>query len=364
MTSTKETIDSLNPLEGASSAINALLPTLFELKSIASDVNRSIDERLEAIEDIFESEVGDTTLTRARNLEREFNIRQLYIKFEGGNPSGTQKDRIAFSQVIDALRRGFDKITVATCGNYGVAVSFAASLVGMKCIIYLPENYHTKRINEMIQYNAEIRRSSFNYEDTVRDSQEYARNNDVYDANPGGLNTPLQLKAYGEISYEIYDALRDSPAAISVPVSNGTTLAGIYKGFTSLYRRGKVSKIPRIIAGSTFNKNPIIRAFKKNLTTCEDLSPLKIKETSVNEPLINWHSIDGDYALEALKKSNGMVGEASDKNMIAFSKLIKEKEGFSVLPASTAGLIAFMEIHKKTPFPNDRYVIVLTGKKS
>jgi threonine synthase len=51
-----------------------------------------------------------------------------------------------------------------------------------------------------------------------------------YDANPGGNNTMMQLVAYGGISYEIYDELGDAPAAVAVPVSNGTTFAGVCKG--------------------------------------------------------------------------------------------------------------------------------------
>ncbi len=74
--------------------------------------------------------------------------------------------------------------------------------------------------------------------------------------------------------------LRDAPAVIAMPVSNGTTLAGVYKGFVSLYRRGKTSKIPKIVAGSAFGKNPIIQAYLKNLPTCEDLVPDKIHETA------------------------------------------------------------------------------------
>ena len=66
----------------------------------------SLEERLEAFEDIIDSEVGDTNLTRARNIERGTGLRQLYLKFDGGNPTGTQKDRIAFAQSMDALRRG------------------------------------------------------------------------------------------------------------------------------------------------------------------------------------------------------------------------------------------------------------------
>jgi threonine synthase len=210
----------------------------------------------------------------ARNIEREMGLRQIFLKFEGGNPTGTQKDRIAFAQAMDAMRRGFDTITMATCGNYGVAV------------------------------------------------------------------------------------------ALAVPASNGTTLAGIYRGFFSLYRRGKTSRMPRMVAGSAFRKNPIVQAFLRNLSTCEDLKPEQIHETSINEPLINWHAMDGDHALEAMRLTSGWAANASDKAMRNFSNLVRTKEGLQILPASTAGIIALMEKHGKDPLPNDRCVVVLTGRKS
>ena len=350
-------------LDGAKSQFPSIAPELDTQRKIASDKNLSLEERLEAFEDIIDSEIGDTNLTRARNIEREFGLRQIFLKFEGSTPSGTQKDRIAFAQVMDALRRGYDTVTVATCGNYGAAVSLATSLAGLGCEIVIPEKYHTSRIKEIEQNGANIIRVPGDYENAVTYSQKIADEKEFYDANAGGDNTMLQFKAYGEIAYEIYDELRDAPAAIAMPVSNGTTLAGIYKGFVSLYRRGKTSKIPKIIAGSSYGKNPIIQAYLKNLQNCEDLQPEKIHETAVNEPLINWRSIDGDYALDAIRSTNGWASYSSDKSMLSFSKLLREKEGLSVLPASTAGLIALLEKHKKETLQNDRYVVVLTGRK-
>ncbi len=350
-------------LDGARSQFPVIAPELDIQRKIAADKQRPLEERLEAFEDIIDSEIGDTNLTRARNIEREFGLRQIFLKFEGTTPTGTQKDRIAFTQVMDALRRGYDTVTVATCGNYGAAISLAASIAGLDCEIYIPEKYHTIRIKEIEANGARIIRVPGDYENSVTHSQKIAEKKEYYDANAGGENTMLQLKSYGEIANEIYDELRDAPAAIALPVSNGTTLAGIYKGFVSLYRRGKTSKIPRIIAGSSFGKNPIIQAYLKNLPACEDLSPEKIHETAINEPLINWRSIDGDYALEAIRNSGGWAFHCSDKNMMAFSKMLREKEGLSVLPASTAGLISLLEKHKKETLPNDRYVVVLTGRK-
>jgi threonine synthase len=330
-------------------------------RRISADPTRPLDERLAYYEDVFESEVGDTGLSRARNVEREVGLRQVYLKFEGDNPSGTQKDRIAFAQAMDALRRGFDAITVATCGNYGVAIALASSLGGLRCVIFVPQNYSALRVKEMERYGAEVRREPGDYESVVEASRQWAAACEVYDANAGGANTPLQLRVYGEIAYEIYDELGDAPAAVAVPVSNGTTLAGIHRGFVSLYRRGKTSRIPRMIAGSSHGKNPIVRAFVKNLPRCENLRPDKIRETSVNEPLINWSSIDGDHALGSIRATGGWASFVSDRSMLQYSRLIRDHQGLAVLPASTAGLIALVS----TPgLVSDRYVVILTGRRS
>ena len=351
-------------LDGATSQAPIIPPELDTQKRLAADKDQPLDTRIEAYEDIIDSEVGDTTLSRARNIEREVGLRQIFLKFEGGNPTGTQKDRIACAQAMDAMRRGFDAITVATCGNYGVAIALAASMAGLDCTIYIPEGYHTKRIQEMVNAGARIVRAPGDYENAVRVSRERARAEEIYDANPGGDNTALQLQAYGEIAYEIYDELRDAPAVVAVPVSNGTTVAGIYKGFLSLYRRGKTSRVPRMAVGSAHDKNPIVRAILKNLPQCDDLEPQKVRETAVNEPLINWHSIDGDHALEAIRRTGGWASYASDKSMLSFSRMLREREGLNVLPASTTGLIVLVEKHRKDPLPGDRYVVILTGRRS
>lgn len=352
-----------SPVEEASPQAPIIDPDLEVQRHVAADRRYPLDVRLEAFENILDSEVGDTSFTRARNLERDYGLRQLYLKFEGNNPTGTQKDRIAFAQAMDAMRRGYDAITVATCGNYGVAVALAASTAGLRCIIYIPDSYHTRRVEEMVSHGAEIVRVPGDYEAAVRLSRERAEAQEIYDANPGGANTALQLKAYAEIADEIYDELRDAPAVVAGSVSNGTTLAGIHRGFLRLYRRGKTSRMPKMVAGSSAGKNPIVRAVMKGAPVCGDLRPESIRDTVVNEPLINWHSIDGDLALASVRQTHGWGCDVSDKAMTAAARMLREKEGLSVLPASTAGLVALLDQHKKAPLVGDRYVVVLTGRK-
>ena len=350
-------------IDGVSPVSVALSRESLELQTIVTDPDRPHTEKLEAFEDIINLEVGDTSLTRARNLEREIGLRQIYLKFEGGNPTGTQKDRIAFAQCLDALRRGYDTITIATCGNYGASIALASKLAGLKCLICIPETYQTRRMSEILSMDAEIMRPSGDYESTVEFSKNLALKNEYYDANPGGENTHLQLTGYAEIAYEIYDVLRDAPRAVGIPVSNGTLLAGVYRGFTNLYKRGKTSRIPWIIAGSSYRKNPIVYSWRNKLPDCQDLEREGIHETPINEPLINWHSFDGNEALNAIRESNGWADDISDIKLSGMSKVLREREGLNVLQASTAGLIALMNRHDKDTLEGDRYVAILTGRK-
>ncbi|MEZ5072158.1 MAG: pyridoxal-phosphate dependent enzyme [Bacteroidales bacterium] len=355
--------DFYSMLDGAAPASRGVSREARELSRQVQDKSLTLIDRIESYEDIINLEIGDTSMTRARNMEREYDVRQLYLKFEGGNPTGTQKDRIAFSQCHDALRRGYDTVTLASCGNYGAAMAMAAQLAGLQCNIFIPENYHTARIQEMEALGARVIRHEGSYEDSVEYSIKTAEEKEWYDANPGGKNTPLQLNSYAEIANEIYDSLRDAPRMVAVPVSNGTLLAGIYRGFVSLHKRGKTSRIPHMIAASSTHKNPVVVSFQKGLENCIDLLPSKIRETKVNEPLINWHSFDGDEALYALRQSDGLAFNVSDEKLTRFSKQLREKEGLHVLPASTAGLSAILQQHQKESLDPDRYVVILSGRK-
>ncbi|MFT6142560.1 MAG: threonine synthase [Myxococcota bacterium] len=328
----------------------------------APDPALSLADRVAAFEDVADSLVGDSLFTRARNIERLFGISQLWLKFEGDNPTGTQKDRIAFAQVADALHRGFSTVTVATCGNYGVATALACSHAGLECVVVIPEGNHTRRVIEMHNLRARVQWAAGTYEDSVDASQALARDNGWYDANPGGANERVQLQGYATIADEVADQLGDAPAIVAVPVSNGTTLAGVHRGFERLHRRGKTSRIPRMVGGSAWRKNPVVHAFRTNLARCPELPVASIRETAVNEPLINWRSIDGDPCLAAIRLTSGHAADATDKQMKQMSALLRDQQALHVLPASTAGLIALLDLHAKQTLPPDRYVVVLTGR--
>lgn len=337
-------------------------PPLGDLPAVAIPPTADLRARLEAIEDAFEAEIGDTPLVRARGLERRYGLRQLYLKIEGDNPTGTQKDRIAKDHVLDAVRRGATAICVATCGNYGVAMAWATAVAGLRCVAVVPEGYQAPRIAQIESLGAQVVRAGHDYEASVVAARELAVAEDLYDGNPGGPNEALQIGAYKEIAAEIYDVLRDAPAMVAVPTSNGTTLAGIHRGFVSLHTRGRTSRLPGVVAGSAYRKNPIVRSFVMGLEHCADLDPKSIRETAVNEPLINWQALDGEAALRAVRETGGYAADISDRRMKALSRQLRSEQGLHVMPASTAGLAALLALHEAQPLRADRYVAVLTGR--
>lgn len=308
--------------------------------------------------------IGRTLLFRARNLERELGFGPLWLKFEGDSPTGSQKDRIALAQVLDAKARGYSGITVATCGNYGVALAMAAEAAGLSCHIGVPSAFHTKRIVEMTDFGAEVARLPGTYEDVVDVSRGWATQRGWYDANPGGPNVPVQIQAYAPIASEIIDTLGDAPDTVAVPMSNGTTLAGVHQGFATAMDTGRTFHLPRIFGGSAWRKNPITLAFQKGLDVCPELRPEQVRETATNEPLINWRSLDGDLALQALRVSDGRVADVSDRRLQQMARLVRRTQGLAVLPASTAGLVALAMAHDDNTLPQGRHVAVLTGRAS
>ena len=308
-------------------------------------------------------QVGKTALLRGRNVERAWGFGRIYFKFEGGNPTGSQKDRAAFELVRKAAHEGYKAITLATCGNFGVAAAHAARHSSLRTLIFLPERYHARRVTEMAELGAEVIRVDGDYETAVAQSREAAKRNGLFDANPGGEHGHVSVEAYGAVAHEIVEVLGDAPCSVAVPVSNGTTLAGIFTGFRRLYEAGKVSRVPRMIAASSYRKNPIVKSFREGTVSCLDLQPAEIHETTVNEPLINWHSFDGDLALRSLRASRGGAEYASDQDMLQCARLLLHTEGLSVLPASTSALIALAKVWSGNGLSEDDHVVVLTGRR-
>lgn len=314
------------------------------------------------MEDIEEEEPpGRTPFFRAANLEKALHLKKIFVKFEGAGITGTQKDRISRLHVMKAKEQGFDTVALATCGNYGASISYYAGQYGMKSVVAIPDYYSGERNGEIISNGGQVLEMDGRYEDIVEYMRDRSNDEGWYDSSPGSRNSFLDIRGYESIAFEIFDQLGHVPTYVSVPLGNGTTLAGISTGFEKLISRGVSGKMPKFIGSSTPNGNPIVATWKKKGRKLIELNPSTIRETKASEPLVAYRSYDGQKALDAIYRSNGMAAYVTDDEMYRYSRLIEQSETLSVLPASASSLAAAHRLVGSRKEPDD-IVVVLTGR--
>jgi threonine synthase len=289
----------------------------------------------------------------------------LYLKLEGTNPTGSHKDRIALFQINDCP---LEAATFATCGNYGKSVTHIAGQKGIGTLVVIPGSYEVEdnTLSRILENGGIIIRYGRSYEEAVEFSKTLAHTPGVdgsllYDANPGGEhNFQIQVQAYKHIALEIYEQLgKQVPDYVSVPVSNGTTLVGIYQGFKELFDANLIAKIPRLVAASVEGMNPIITSFNSPEQVYTTLSPDEVVETPHNIALVNYDSSDGEQAVMALKETSGYaVGVPEGRYTLARDRLIEEI-GVVSLPESCAALEAVKMLIENGDIKDREAIIVI-----
>ncbi len=305
--------------------------------------------------------VGDTPLVHAPSLAKAANLPNLRLKMEGANPTGTQKDRVARLEIADAKNRDAPGITVASCGNFGVAIAHAAYLHELPCRVFVPEDFQGERVTTMEDMGATVERVPGSYEDAVQASRQFALAEGWYDANPGGANTQRTLVGYATISREINERSKHPVVAVGAPIGNGSTLAGIHLGFRTVWAAGGMPRIPYIIGGSSANNNPLPVAVARRQDEITPLDPRSIVETPVNEPLVNWDALDGQACLTAIQDSGGSAYGIDDEELLRLHTALRE-DGVDAHPASLSAVAALAAAADEGTFPRDAHVVaVLTS---
>lgn len=302
-----------------------------------------------------------TPFFRARNLERTLKMGKMFLKYEGANLTGTQKDRISYLHVRRAIELGYDTVSVATCGNYGASVSYFASAYGIKSVVATPSFYAGLRNEEIYENGATLIQKNMKYEDLVEYMKDKATDENWYDCSPGSANSTVDILGYEAIASEIVANLGHAPTYVATPVGNGTTLAGIYSGFKKMYRSGAINSIPRLIASSTSLGNPIIYSWKHRYKKIQVIEPSSIVETEINEPLVSFRSMDGQKALNAIYDSKGVAIGVNDEDMKRFAKIISNQQSIDVLPASASSVAAAFSNLSSRDYSGE-LVVVLTGR--
>jgi threonine synthase len=293
-----------------------------------------------------------TSLRRLERLGPRFGLPELHAKCEFENPTRTQKDRVAGALVRAAIDGGAPGITAGTCGNFGVAIAFASQVRRLPCTVFVPAGYRNTRTGEMTELGAQVCAVGACYEDAVTASQDHARTHGLFDANPVGASGELAIREYGTIIDEIVAQCATRLGSIWIPVGNGTCAAGVEHG---LRRRDLQAAIG--IVGSAGNTSLTASVAAGRVV---ELDPGALRETEVNEALVNWRSFHVREAMAAVQRSGGCAHDATDAELTAASDQLLKEERIRAMPTGSAGLVG-VQAFAATLDPALAHIVIVTA---
>src|SRR2546429_4704246 len=187
---------------------------------------------------------GNTPLVRARSLERETGIPEIWLKVEGQNPTGSLKDGGRVVAVAKALEAGARMVLCAPTGNTAASAAAYAARAGMSCTVVLPAGQVAAgKLAQAIAHGARVVavRGSFDAALTVvRTLAEQGEATLVNSVNPD------RLEGQKTAAFEICEALGDAPDALFIPVGNAGNITAYWKGFVEASESAMATKRPRL----------------------------------------------------------------------------------------------------------------------
>ena len=292
---------------------------------------------------------GGTQLIKSEYFGKAFD--ELHFKLEITNPTGSFKDRGTTVEITRAIEIGSNFVCCASTGNMGASVSCYAAKANLACTIFLPKNTSKQKIRQIKAYGAKIVKVNGNYNDALKACEKFSKKNNVYMLG----DFPFRGEGEKSVGFEIADQFGfEVPDWIVCPMGNGTLIYSIYDAFCDLLKVGLIDRIPRLIGIQAKGCDPIVKAFKKDLDYVIPLKKSKTLASAIDVP----SPLDGNKALEAIRKTNGFAESISDKELIKFKKELAEREGIFAELAGVASLAGAMKLKEEL---KGRVVCLITG---
>ncbi len=305
---------------------------------------------------IVSLEEGGTPLYKAENLGAEMGVKKLYVKNEGANPTGSFKDRGMSVGVSKAVEFGFKTVGCASTGNTSASLSAYAAKAGLRCIVLLPAGKIAKgKLAQALLHGARVIGIRGNFDDAlrliVRASAEY----DIYLLN--SIN-PWRLEGQKTEAYETAEQLGwEAPDVVVVPMGNCGNISAIWKGFKEFEELGLIDSLPRMVGIQAAGAAPVAKAFKEGRDVVNEENPETIATAiRIGAP------VNAPKAVRALRESKGFADFVSDEEILEAQRLIAEKEGIGVEPASAASIAGLAKLLRDgTIDADERIVCIATG---
>ncbi|MDO9537703.1 MAG: pyridoxal-phosphate dependent enzyme [Thermoplasmata archaeon] len=313
-------------------------------------------------DNVIRKRVGRTPLIRAKNLEKELGVSEIYLKLEGNNPSGHREDRLAYLIIRDALSRSKPVISMGTLGTVGASLAYLAQFYDVKCVFYVPKR---KKIIRGITESdkVEIRPFGRTYEECVNESRRVSEKYGWYDANPGLANNMTNMYAFSYVAEEIHEQIDSNVDTIFCQTSNGSSISGLNLGLKHLWVSEEISKMPKIIAVSTSHGNAIVETYRSGVKNIMKLGQPDVSESKYNQNVINTESFNGQDAINAIHDSLGKAIGISDTDLLEATRKFRELEDIKLSIPNSYPVAAFMKEVELGLIKEGKHVLILNDGK-
>ncbi|MDR3341397.1 MAG: threonine synthase [Treponema sp.] len=296
--------------------------------------------------------VGWSPLYRAEKLGEWLGLRNLYIKDDGLNPTGSLKDRASAIAVVRAHHAGMRTVACSSTGNAASSLAGNAAAMGLESFIFVPERAPKGKVAQLMIFGAHVISVKGTYEDTFRLSAEAIEKWGWYNRN-AAIN-PYLSEGKKTVSLEIAEQLDfKAPDYVAVSVGDGCTIAGVWKGFKDLYALGFIDTLPRLISVQAEGCCPINRAIETN-------RPLeRMEENTLADSIAVGVPRNGEKALRAIRESQGITVVVSDDEILAAMRLLGATSGVFGEPAGVTGTAGVKKAAEQGLIPEDAVVVSL-----
>lgn len=286
---------------------------------------------------------GSTPLIHSPRLSERMGA-EVFIKYEGLNPTGSFKDRGMTMAISKAVEAGAKTVICASTGNTSAAAAAYAARAGIRCAVLLPAGkIATGKLVQAYLYGAKVIAIRGNFDDALRLVRELGTVRDIAVVN--SIN-PYRIDGQKTASFEIIEELGDAPDMHILPVGNAGNITAYWKGYVEFQKLGRSTKKPRMMGFQAAGSAPIVenRVIEEPNTVATAIR--------IGNPA-SWEG-----ANTALTESAGAIDSVTDQEILAAQSWLASNEGIFVEPASAASVAGLFKLGSTDA---KRIVLTVTG---
>lgn len=290
---------------------------------------------------------GNTPLIKADNLAKKIGVdAEIYLKFEGCNPTGSFKDRGMTMAVTKAKESGSGAIICASTGNTSASAAAYGAKAGLKTYVLIPDGYIALgKLSQAMMYGADIIAIQGNFDKALEMVREIS---DKYPITLVNSVNPYRIEGQKTGAFEICEALGQAPDYHFIPVGNAGNITAYWKGYKEWHKLGKIKELPKMMGFEAEGAAAIVKG--ERIMNPETVATA----IRIGNPA-SWK-----FAEAARDESNGMINYVTDEEILKAYKLIASCEGVLAEPASAASVAGLIKV-KDTVKSGSKIVCILTG---